>query len=240
MPLKYKDGTVKREVDHIYYKQGTDKKLLDSIYAKVGSEKIKIFANKTGPTIDSFTSNLASVNLSSSPPTNITLSFSLSGSAATRNRITDDTGSNIPLTTNTTAVIARPARPTTYTLISENSAGRSQKDLRVDVTRNASIGGLRRTNYIPPIPGVSGAVYYFRAEVLGMPKPVVTYWFTGGFQGTIDPRLIVNQGVVSNNNGFSYLIDFHITFPNANARLLRMTATNPGGSRTAELTNING
>ena len=239
MPLHYKDGTVKREIDHLYYKDGTAKKLLDRIYAKVGSSKVKIFENKTGPTINSFTSNPASVNLSSSPPTNITLSFALSGSVATRNRITDDTGRNIRLTTNTTAVIARPARPTTYTLISENSAGRTQRDLLVNVTYNASIGTPRRTNYIPPIPGVSGAIYYFWVEILGMPKPVVTYWFTGGIQGTLDPRLIRNYGLISNNNGFGYHADFHIAFPNANARLLRMTATNAGGSVTSTLTNIN-
>ena len=239
MPLKYKKDGARREPDHMYYKEGTARKLLDSIYAKVGNAKVKIFANKTGPTIDSFSSNPSSINLDSSPPTNITLSFSLSGAAATRNRIVDDTGRNIPLTTNTTAVLARPARPTTYTLISENSAGRSQRDLTVNVTKNATISNLRRTNYIPPIPGVSGAVYYFQADALGMPKPVITYQISGGYNGTVPPRQVQSQGVSSNNSGISYIIRFHIALPNANARSLRMTATNAGGSRTETLTNIN-
>ena len=128
--------------------------------------------------------------------------------------------------------IERPDGPTNYRLVARNSGGASHKDTLLTITKNPTLSGLRRIGSLSR-PGFTN--YTFGFTLTGLPRPVVTYRFSGGQTGTV-PTVHLRQG----NNAYTWqVINWQITMPNSNAQSLTLTATNASGSVTARLENIN-
>ena len=126
--------------------------------------------------------------------------------------------------------ITQPQKTTTYRLIASNSGGSSHRDTTVTVTKNPALSNLRRTRYID-----ATKLYEFAFTVEGLPRPTVTYVFSGGQQGTVNSRHFT-QG----SNPYTWNVSgWRIVFANANAQSLVLTATNASGTATARLANIN-
>ena len=126
--------------------------------------------------------------------------------------------------------IPQPQSTTTYRLIASNSGGHSHRDTTVTVTKNPTLTNCRRTGYID-----ATTQYQFGFTLTGLPRPTVTYVFSGGQQGTVSDRHLV-QG----SNPYTWTSSgWQIVFANANAQSLTLTATNASGSSTCTISNIN-
>ena len=195
-----------------------------------------------GPTIQSFTANPSSIDLDNRPSGTITFNFVVLGTAGQSTvaqivRLPD--GGNIGASftggagldlRNSLPNIAQPNRPTTYRLFARNDNGQTSRDVSIDVTKNPVITNLRRTGYID-----ATTLYEFGFTVQGLPRPTVTYAFSGGQQGTVN-SIHFRQGA----NPYTWNVSqWRINFANANAQSLVLTATNSSGSVTARLGNIN-
>ena len=138
-------------------------------------------------------------------------------------------GSNI---STTLPNITQPQQTTTYRLIAHNSGGASHSDTTVTVTKNPTLANCRRTNVISR---VGFTTYTFGFTLTGLPRPVVTFSFSGGRTGTVPPEHYT-QGA----NPYTWTIsNWSITMPNSNAQSLTLTATNASGTATCNLSNIN-
>ena len=126
--------------------------------------------------------------------------------------------------------IDRPNQTTDYRLLATNAGGASHRDVRLTITKNATISGCRRTGF-----NNQTFLYQFTATFTGLPRPVVTYAFSGGRTGTIDARHY-QQG----SNPYTWTItNWRVNFANANAQSLTLTATNSSATATCRLDNIN-
>ena len=129
--------------------------------------------------------------------------------------------------------IERPNKSQIYRLQARNSGGSSHRDITLTITKNPTIASLRRTNIISR---TGFARYTFAMTITGLPQPTLTYRFSGGQTGTI-PTSHYSQGA----NDYTWNVSgWSITFANANAQSLVVTASNSSGSVTATLSNING
>ena len=145
------------------------------------------------------------------------------------------TGANGANISTTVPNIPQPQKTTTYRLVASNSGGASHQDATVTVTKNPTLASCRRTNYIPARPGISSPQYTFGALLTGLPRPVVTYRFSGGQTGTI-PTGHFRQGA----NTYTWNIqDWRITFATDANQSLTLTATNSSGTATCTIANIN-
>ena len=182
------------------------------------------------PAITSFTVSPETIDRDTRPTGNITLRFAVSG--ATSNRIYNvSTGRSIPLTSNTTAVVAQPLETTVYRLVSRNSHGASHQDVTVSVSQNPTVT-VRRTRFLQIPQGGGSVLYEFSGTVTGLPRPTVTYNFSTGETGTVTQ-------FVKGTNPYTWTYKWRQTLPNDNSRSLTVTARNASGSVTANLANIN-
>ena len=126
--------------------------------------------------------------------------------------------------------IDRPNQTTDYRLLATNGGGASHRDIQFVVTKDATISGCRRTGF-----NNQTFLYQFTATVTGLPRPVVTYSFSGGRTGTIDARHF-QQG----SNPYTWTItNWRVNFANANPQSLTLTANNSSSTNTCRLANIN-
>ena len=126
--------------------------------------------------------------------------------------------------------IDRPDQTTDYRLLAMNGGGASHRDIRLTITKNPILRSCRRTGF-----NNQGFLYQFGFQVEGLPRPNVSYVFSGGRQGNV-PASHFQQG----SNPYTWNItDWRISFSNANAQSLVLTATNSSGSVTCRLANIN-
>ena len=200
--------------------------------AYIGRATTPYWQHSSPPTINSFTSAPATVDLDTRASGNITLNFSVSNS--TQNRIHNKaTGANVPLTGNNQAVIAQPAQSTTYVLVCTNRTGSVSQEVTVNVTRNPQVNNLRRTGFRQSIHGLNTGTYRFGATIIGLPQPVLTYRFSTGENGTITTRHLT-QGARPD----TWTLDWTQYFGTSVARSLTVTATNSSGSATGTIQNI--
>lgn len=115
------------------------------------------------------------------------------------------------------ATIQQPTITTRFICGARNATGATSKALTVTVTKDPAISNCRRISF-----SQQGFQYVFGFTVSGAPRPVVTYSFSGGQQGTIVGNLF-NTGP----NNYTWTINnFRIDMPNANQQTLTLTATN--------------
>ena len=128
--------------------------------------------------------------------------------------------------------ILQPQQTTTYRLFATNSGGSSHRDTTVTVTKNPTLTNCRRIGSITR-PGFTN--YTFGFTLTGLPRPTVTYVFSGGQTGTVSTSHY-QQG----SNPYTWTAsNWVVTMPNANAQSLVLTARNASGSTTCTLSNIN-
>ena len=126
--------------------------------------------------------------------------------------------------------IDRPNQTTDYRLLATNAGGASHRDLQFVVTKDATISGCRRTGF-----NNQTFLYQFTATVTGLPRPIVTYSFSGGRTGTIDARHF-QQG----SNPYTWTINnWRVNFANANIQSLVLTSRNSSATNTCQIANIN-
>ena len=192
-----------------------------------------IFRNSRGVETDLF--NLPEV------PITLTFTIGVTGTAGETTtaqilRLPDNTqigtnfvasaGSNIATTLPN---IAHPQKTTTYRLFATNAGGNAHKDVTVTVTKNPLLTNCRRTGYID-----ATTTYFFGFTLQGLPRPTVTYRFSGGQQGTV-PSSHLTQGA----NPYTWTSSgWQIAFANSNAQSLTLTATNSSGTTTCSISNI--
>ena len=192
----------------------------------------EVFRQGTAPAITSLTATPDSIDLDTRASGNVTINFGVTNS--THNRLYNTrTGANIPLTTSTSAIFAQPDQTTTYRLVAQNATGSTHRDVTVNVSKNPTIMNFRRTGFAQNPRGGS-VTYQFEATVGGLPRPVLTYRFTTGEQGTVNVRHFA-QGATPD----VWTVRWTVVLANANARGLTVTATNASGSVSATLANIN-
>ena len=132
--------------------------------------------------------------------------------------------------TRTIRNIDRPNQTTDYRLLATNGGGASHRDVRLTITKNPTISGCRRTGF-----NNQTFLYQFGATFTGLPRPVITYAFSGGRTGTIDARHY-QQG----SNPYTWTLNnWRVNFANANPQSLTLTATNSSATDTCRLDNIN-
>ena len=128
--------------------------------------------------------------------------------------------------------IVQPQQTTSYRLFVHNTAGTAHKDATVTVTKNPTLANCRRTNVINR---TGFSTYTFGFTLTGLPRPVVTYSFSGGQTGNVNTSHY-------NQSGNPYTWDirgWNITFSGPNAQSLTLTATNASGTATCTISNIN-
>ena len=130
----------------------------------------------------------------------------------------------------TVSNIPQPNQTTTYRLFVHNTGGGSHKDTTITVTKNPTLANCRRTGVI-----TRTNTYFFGFILTGLPRPTVTYAFSGGQTGTVSDTHLT-QGA----NPYTWTSSgWQIIFPNSNAQSLTLTATNSSGSVTCRIANIN-
>ena len=200
----------------------------DKIYR--GSDEI--WAPGTVPSITSFTAAPTTIDLDTRATGNITLTFAVTNS--TRNRITNArTGTNVPLTTSTTAIVAQPLEPTDYVLTCSNQHGSSSQRVSVGVTRNPQVNNLRRTGFRQSLHGNDAGTYRFGATIIGLPRPSLRYAFSVGGSGAISDRHL-SPGSRPDTWNLDWTHYFGTNVP----RRLTITATNSSGTASAAIANI--
>ena len=192
----------------------------------------EVFRQGTPPVITALSAAPNNIDLDTRASGTVTITFGVTGS--THNRLYNTrTGANIPFTTSTTAIFNQPNQTTTYRLVSQNATGATHRDVTINVSKNPTIANFRRTGFAQN-PSGGSVTYQFEATVGGLPRPVLTYRFTTGEQGTVNVRHFV-QGATPD----VWTVRWTVVLANANARGLTVTATNASGSVTATLANIN-
>ena len=127
--------------------------------------------------------------------------------------------------------IPQPNQPTTYRVLVRNTGGSAHRDTQIDVTKNPTIANLIRTNFISR---TGFSTFTFSMTVTGLPRPTLSYVFSGGSTGTI-----ASSHFVQGANPYTWEIrNWSITFPDASSQRLTVTGTNSSGSVTATLANI--
>ena len=126
--------------------------------------------------------------------------------------------------------IPQPNQTTLYRLIASNGNGLSHKEATVTVTKNPTLTNCRRTGF-----NNLGFLYQFGFTLTGLPRPTVTYAFSGGKTGTVS-----NSHYTQGSNPYTWTIDgWRVNFANDNNQSLTLTATNNSGSVTCRINNIN-
>ena len=137
-----------------------------------GNETTVFTQSASVPTITAFSSNPTFIDEDATPPTNITLTWAVTGS--THNQITNlQSGRNVPFTTSTTAIIARPTQRTVYSLVCRNNFGSVSSKVTVPVYDDPIISRLAveyTTNPFSP----HGATVYLEYTVSGKPFPTLS------------------------------------------------------------------
>ena len=217
---------------------------IQSVYVYQNGQLTKIWEDTDNPTITTFSVAPTTIDLDTRATGTITFTIvvpGVSGSSTYAQVVRLPEGTNIGPTQvassgsniNTTIPnIQQPDKTTSYRLFVHNGAGASHKDATVTVTKNPTLASCRRTNVITR---TGFATYTFGFTLTGLPRPVVTYRFSGGQQGTVSDTHLT-QG----SNSYTWTSSgWQITFANANAQSLTLTATNASGSSTCTISNIN-
>ena len=210
----------------------------------IGTNTTPIWQTTNPPAITAFSVAPSTIDLDTRATGTITFTLAVTGIAgSTTNahivRVPDGVnigtafsaaaGSNI---STTLPNITQPQQTTTYRLIAHNSGGASHSDTTVTVTKNPTLTNCRRTNVISR---VGFTTYTFGFTLTGLPRPVVTFSFSGGRTGTVPPEHYT-QGA----NPYTWTIsNWSVTMSNSNAQSLTLTATNTSGTATCNLSNIN-
>ena len=233
-------GTLKRDAAHI----SVGSLPIQKIEVYKGGRLIKVWEDLETPTITAFDVVPKNLDLDTTPTGTIVFTIGVTGTAGSDTyaqvvRLPDGTnigpthvaraGANLNTTLSN---IPQPFQTTSYRLFVHNGAGASHKDTTITVTKNPTLANCRRTGYID-----STTTYYFAFTTTGLPQPTITYRFSGGQQGTVSARHLV-QG----SNPYTWNVPdraWRITFANANAQSLTLTATNSSGSTTCTISNIN-
>ncbi len=201
-----------------------------------------VWANTNPPTISSFSVSPATIDLDTRLTGTISFSFSVSAQAGLSLSAqiyrepegvavgaSFTAGKGLPLT-GSLPNISQPLKPTTYRLVARNSGGASHSDATVTVTKNPTLTNCRRTGFVD-----ATTLYTFGMTFTGLPRPLITYVFSGGQQGTINERHYT-QG--ANPYTWSFT-DFRVTMATPQAQSVVFTATNSQGTATCRIGNIN-
>ena len=233
-------GTLDFDAEHITI--GTTPVKQIDVYD--GGTLKKVWEDVDGPAITAFSVAPNSIDLDTRASGTVTFTIGVTGTAGRTTtaqivRLPDGTnigptlvsggGTNI---TTTVPNILQPNQTTTYRLIASNGSSQSHKDTTVTVTKNPTLTNCRRTGYID-----ATTTYYFAFTLTGLPRPTVTYAFSGGQQGTF-----VSRHFVQGSNPYTWNVPeraWRITFANSNAQSLTLTATNASGTATCRIANIN-
>ena len=217
---------------------------LQEIYVYQNGTLIKVWEDLDNPVITAFDVIPTDIDLDTRPTGTLVFTIGVTGVAGS---VTNAQVVILPQGTNvgpnhvaaaganintTLPNIPQPNKTTTYRLYAHNDAGNAHKDATVTVTKNPTLANCRRTGFID-----STATYYFAFTTTGLPQPTVTYRFSGGQQGTVSPRHLV-QGA----NPYTWNVPdraWRITFANSNAQSLTLTATSSQGTATCTIANIN-
>ena len=216
-----------------------------------GTQPINLYAGSTlisrhnnPPAITAFSASPSTIDLDTRASGTITFTLGVTGSpgATTNAQIVQlPNGANIGTTftagaganiSTTLPNILQPQQTTTYRLFATNSGGSSHRDTTVTVTKNPTLTNCRRIGSITR-PGFTN--YTFGFTLTGLPRPTVTYVFSGGQTGTVSTSHY-QQG----SNPYTWTAsNWVVTMPNANAQSLVLTARNSSGTATCTLSNIN-
>ena len=205
-----------------------------------------VWQSTNPPAISSFTVNPTSIDLDVRPTGNLIFAWAI---PATAGQITTarlfrlpegvqlgasyTSGSGVANNQSNVSV-AQPNQPTNYRLVASNVGGSSHSDLSVDVTKNPTLANLRRTNVIHR---AGFSTYYFGFTVTGLPRPTVTFDFSAHTE--VNNQVSFSHFTLGSNPYTWEISNWAVTFPNANARSLTITATNDSGTATESLSNIN-
>ena len=231
-------GTLGRDMSHI----SVGSLPIQKIEVYKGGRLIKVWEDLENPVITAFDVVPKNLDLDTTPTGTIVFTIGVTGTAGSDTyaqvvRLPDGTnigpthvgrsGANINTTLSN---ILQPNQTTTYRLFVHNEAGASHKDTTITVTKNPTLANCRRTGVIN-----STHTYFFGFTLTGLPRPVVTYRFSGGQTGTVSATHLT-QGA----NPYTWTSSgWQVIFPNSNAQSLILTATNASGSVTCRIANIN-
>ena len=231
-------GTLKRDPAHI----SVGSLPLQKIEVYKGGQLKKVWEDLENPVITAFDVVPKTLDLDTTPSGTIVFTIGVTGTAGSDTfaqivRLPDGTnigpthvarsGANINTTLSN---ILQPNQTTTYRLFVHNEAGASHKDTTITVTKNPGLANCRRTGVINRT-----HTYFFGFTLTGLPRPTVTYAFSGGQTGTVSPTHLT-QGA----NPYTWTsTGWQIVFANSNAQSLTLTATNSSGSTTCTIANIN-
>ena len=201
-----------------------------------------IWESQNPPVITTFSVSPSTIDLDTRATGTITFTLAVTGRAGENTYaqiVRLPSGANIGVThvaangasiSTTLPNITQPQSTTTYRLFARNDEGASHKDTTVTVTKNPTLANCRRTGF-----NNQGFLYSFGFTLTGLPRPVVTYRFSGGQQGTVNVRHY-SQG----SNPYTWTIDgWRVTMPSAANQSLTLTATNGSGTTTCSIGNIN-
>ena len=205
-----------------------------------------IWQNSNPPVIASFTVTPSTIDLDTRPTGNLALSCSINPTAGQMqtarfyklpegSQIGNDFTAGAGLTLNVTNQPApQPNQTTSYRVVASNMGGSSHLDREVVVTKNPTLANLRRTNVIHR---AGFSTYYFGFTVTGLPRPTVTFDFSAHTE--VNNQVSFSHFTLGSNPYTWTISNWAVTFPNANARSLTITATNDSGTATESLSNIN-
>ena len=220
-----------------------------------GTKPINIYSGNTllskhtnPPAITVFSVSPNTIDLDTRPTGTITFTLAVTGTAGqnTNAQIVQlPHGQNLGATftagpglniSNTLPNVQQPLQTTSYRLFAQNLEGASHRDTTVTVTKNPTLTNCRRVGFID-----STTTYFFGWTLTGLPRPTVTYSFSGGQSGTTNPDHL-SQG----SNPYTWTTSgqpgnygLRIQFANPNAQSLVLTATNASGTATCTISNIN-
>lgn len=164
--LLYLPTTGRQRSYLMFFYFGPDNKVTVLNYKRFYSQNTNV------PTITSFTSSPAFIDEDASPPRNITLTFAVTNSD--HNAITNlTTGQPVALTSDTTAVIARPTQTTRFGLVSRNTYGSTSSMITVPVYDDPVISSLS-VEYVTNPFSPHGATVYLEYTVSGKPFPTLS------------------------------------------------------------------
>lgn len=222
------------EYSHIYI--GT--KPIEKIY--IGNTLI--WENTDSPTITNFSASPSSIDLDTRATGTISFTLAVTGTAGQTTtaqiyRLPENakvgpsySGANGANISQSLPNIPQPQKTTTYRLLARNGGGSSHSETTVTVTKNPTLANCRRISF-----SQQGFQYDFGFTLTGLPRPVVTYSFSGGITGTIANNLLI-QGA----NPYTWSVNnFRVNMPSAANQSLTIMATNASGSVTCSLVNIN-
>ena len=203
---------------------------------------VRVWRRENAPTITGFTAVPSSIDLDSSSPANITLSFQVAGTSGQVTnahivRVSDGvnigqryvSGPGVGISESFT--VPRPTKNETYRLIASNDNGSAHSDQAVSVTQNAVISGFRRTGF-QQVPGLQAGTFVFQATIRGYPQPALSYRFGNARQGAITARHLT---ATANSNEWTLNWSIYHTVLSDS---LVLTATNSSNTTTSTINNI--